>query len=241
VQADQGRAGRAASSWSSYKHGPGGAPVRRLPSPGAPPLLLLLLWWCGDGGRGKEGAARVRGAAGALILGARVWGAAAAGGPRRSGWDAWRHPDGAARLCGRHGRRSDFAPVSWSRDKRGTAQAGDARERGRGGREKRKGGARRLGAPVAEWSERGWESCGGERREEEEGKADKQVPLVSCPVREMRGRGVRCVWLGWVAACGGRKEGVERSWAGPCARSPVSRGEEEMGGGPAACWSSRFR
>jgi hypothetical protein len=123
--------------------------------------------------------------------------------------------------------------------------AGDASERGPRRKGKGKKGALRLGtcrgAEQAGRAGRSRESCGGERREEEEGKADKQVPLVSCPVREMRGRGVRCVWLGWVAACGGRKEGVERSWAGPCARSPVSRGEEEMGGGPAACWSSRFR
>jgi hypothetical protein len=59
-------------------------------------LLLVRRWR-----KGKQGAARVRGAAGALILGARVWEAAAAGGSRRPGRDAWRHRGGAARLRSR--------------------------------------------------------------------------------------------------------------------------------------------
>jgi hypothetical protein len=77
----------------------------------------------------------------------------------------------------------------------------------------------------AERVERGRESGGGERREEE-GKADKQVPLVSCPRRKMRGHdGVRPAgWAGpWPVGCEAalvgekRKEGVGwaiRKWAG---------------------------
>jgi hypothetical protein len=50
-----------------------------------------------------------------------------------------------------------FAPVSRSGDKRGAAQAGDASERGRGGRERGKGAGemeRRLERLVAGRSER---------------------------------------------------------------------------------------
>jgi hypothetical protein len=102
------------------------------PLPPSSPLPLLLLCWCGDGRRGKLGAARVLGVARALIRGARVWGAAAAGGSQRPGRDAWRHRGGAAQLGDRHGRRDSFPPVSQSGDKRGATQAGDMSERGHG-------------------------------------------------------------------------------------------------------------
>jgi hypothetical protein len=103
VQAGRSRAGRAALSMSSFGRRPGRAPVWRRPSPSADPppfLLLLLLCWCGGGRRGKQGVARFRGATGGLIVGARVWGAAAAGAPQRPGRDAWRHCGGAVRLGG---------------------------------------------------------------------------------------------------------------------------------------------
>jgi hypothetical protein len=54
-------------------------------------------------------------------------------------------------------------------------------ERGKGG------AAVRHSCRGAGQAGRGRESCGGERREEE-GKADKRAPLVSCPSGKVKGR-----------------------------------------------------
>jgi hypothetical protein len=221
VQAGRGRAGRAAALMLLSGRRPGGdAPVRRRspPPPRAPLLLpfplLLFLFWCGASGRGKAGAARVSGAAGALIRGARVSGAAAAGGPQRPGRDAWRHHGGAAWLGGQHGRRDGFAPVSQCGDRRGAAQAGDASERGRGERGKGKRRGRKGNGGWSALSRGGASGARVERVEHcgraEEGKADKRAPLVSCPGRKVKGRGDGGVWLGWAAACGARYAGKER-------------------------------
>jgi hypothetical protein len=82
---------------------------------------------------------------------------------------------------------------------------------GRGGREKRKGG-RGGWAPL---SRSGVSGVVVELREEE-GKADKRAPLVSCPGWKVKGRDD---WLGWaVVACGPR---------GLCTFR--EKGEEELG------------
>jgi hypothetical protein len=107
-------------------------------------LLLLLLYCCGADERGKAGATRVSGAAGVLIRGARVWRAAAAGvlGVRagtRGGIAAVRRGSvadtgGAAvsvLCCG--------AGTCGARHRPVTRASG-----GRGGREKRKKGAKWL-------------------------------------------------------------------------------------------------
>jgi hypothetical protein len=79
-------------------------------------------------------------------------------------------------------------------------------------RRRRKGKARRLRC-----LSRGGASGAGELREEE-GKADKRAPLVSCPRRKVKGRCEEVGWVGperpWAAwAALWRKEGEKLGWA----------------------------
>jgi hypothetical protein len=163
----------------------------------------------GPGRRGRRWDGRGAGTRGAI---ARRGAARASRGRAavRARWKEGKH----RRLC------SPIAEQEWC-----ARLAGDASERGHGERGRGKG-ARRLGSPVAERSERAGErsqgeaergALRGERREEEEGKADKRVPLVSCPGRKMRGRNaVRpASWAGpWPVGCVGGREKKRGRWVG---------------------------
>jgi hypothetical protein len=114
--------------------------------------------------------------------------------------------------------------VSRSGDKQGAVHAGDASERGPRRKGKGKKGALRLGtcrgAEQAGRAGRSRESCGGERREEE-GKADKRAPLVSCPSGKVKGR----VSAWWIGPCG------------PCAFRGERRGSAGLGYVLAGWWA----
>jgi hypothetical protein len=117
--------------------------------------------------------------------------------------------------------------MSRSGDKRGVAQAGDMSKRGHGGRERGKGAGERgtaVGAPCrgVERAEPG--ELRGERQEDE-GKADKRVPLVSCLERKTKGHdGVR-VRLGqpWPVGRGAASVGEKRKEGGGLGRAQVGR------------------
>jgi hypothetical protein len=52
----------------------------------------------------------------------------------------------------------------------------------------------------------------------------------------MKGRGIERVWLGWATACREKRKERREAGLGRVLTGCVSREEEEMGGGSAACW-----
>jgi hypothetical protein len=116
------------------------------------------------------------------------------------------------------------SPITKRGGVRGLADdaSGVARRRRKG---KRCGGLA-LWCGRSEWS-RG-ERC--RARREEEGKANKRVPLVSCPGRKVKGCDEGPAGLGRGGLrCAEKKK--RRRWAGPCASGPCQVGKKEKGGG----------